>query len=85
MSFLASAVGAALIRDAGALDEEEAVGPWGSRARVHQATGMVVAQLHISPDDALALLRAHAFAHDSTLAAIAATVVQERRLDFPIT
>jgi hypothetical protein len=85
LTFLASAIGAALIRDAGAQDEEDATGPWASRAEVHQATGMVVAQLHISPEDALALLRAHAYAHDSTLAAIASSVVKQRRLDFPST
>lgn len=85
LSFLANAVGAALIRDPRAVAEGEAAGPWASRAEVHQATGMVVAQLHISPDDALALLRAHAYAHDSTLVAIAASVVKRRRLDFPVT
>jgi hypothetical protein len=85
LTFLANAVGAALIRDASAVDEDELAGPWSSRAQVHQATGMVVAQLRISPEDALALLRAHAYGQDTTLADIAAGVVQHRRLDFPIT
>jgi len=85
LGFLANAVGAALIRDASATDESEGAGPWASRAQVHQATGMVVAQLRIGPEDALALLRAHAYAQESTLAEIAASVVQHRRLDFPIT
>ena len=35
----------------------ETSGPWASRAQVHQATGMVIAQLQIPSDDALALLR----------------------------
>ena len=50
-------------------------------ARVHQATGIVVAQLAIAPDDALALLRAHAFAENATLDEIARVVV-DRQLNF---
>jgi hypothetical protein len=42
---------------------------------------MVIAQLRVGPDDALAILRAHAYAHDTTLAEIAEQVV-DRRLDF---
>ena len=83
LGFLASAVGAALIRDASAVEESEGAGPWASRAQVHQAAGMVIAQLHVGPDDALAVLRAHAYAQESTLAEIAASVVQHRRLDCP--
>lgn len=83
LQFLANALGAALLRDATALEEEHAAGPWASRAQIHQATGMVVAQLHVSPEDALALLRAHAYAHQASLSHIAASVV-ERRLTFPI-
>jgi hypothetical protein len=78
--FLADALGAALLQD---LDSEAEVGPgpWASRARVHQATGMVIAQLGVGADDALALLRAHAYAHDTSVDTIAAQVV-DRRLDF---
>jgi ANTAR domain-containing protein/GAF domain-containing protein len=83
VEFLAAALGAALLRDPGS-QTELSPGPWASRARVHQATGVLVAQLRISPDDALALLRAHAYAHDATLDDIAAEVVT-RRLDFDIT
>lgn len=83
LSFLADTVGAALIRDASARQGTEGAGPWGARAQVHQAAGMVVAQLHVSPDDALALLRAHAYAEESTLPEVAASVVQQRRLDYP--
>jgi hypothetical protein len=79
--FLADAIGAALLRDpsidAGLTDS----GAWSSRAAIHQATGMVIAQLRLDPDDALAILRAHAYAHDTTLAEIADLVVT-RRLDF---
>ncbi len=78
--FLADALGAALIRDPDS-QTELSPGPWGARAQIHQATGMVVAQLKFSLDDALALLRAHAFALDTTLEAVAAEVVS-RRLDF---
>ena len=48
---------------------------------MHQAVGMTVAQLTIGPADALAILRAHAFAEGTSLDSIATDVV-ERRLDF---
>ena len=44
---------------------------------------MVVAQLRISTEDALALMRAHAFAHETTLDNIAHAVLR-RELDFTI-
>jgi hypothetical protein len=52
-----------------------------SRREVHQATGMVLAQLDISAEEAALLLRAHAFASGRTVAEIANDVI-ERRLDF---
>ena len=52
-------------------------------ARVYQATGMVSAQRGVGLEAALALLRAHAFAHDQALGEVAAAVVDRRlRLDF---
>jgi hypothetical protein len=78
--FIADVLGAALLRDPGSRAGLTA-GPWGTRARVHQATGFVIAQMGLGAEDALALLRAHAFARDTTLDVIAAEVV-ERRLDF---
>lgn len=81
---LANAVGVALSitdEDASTSPFED---PWSSRDGVHQATGMVAAQLHISPSDALAVLRAHAYAHDTTLAVISDEVIG-RRLDFSTT
>ena len=45
------------------------------RAEVHQATGMVSAQLEIKPADALALIRAHAYAHDRPIGDVAADIV----------
>jgi hypothetical protein len=78
--FLANAVGAALVQDP-PTETDLRAGPWSTRSEIHQATGMVVAQLRISPDDALALLRAHAFSHETTLAAVAEQVTS-RRLHF---
>jgi GAF domain-containing protein len=52
-----------------------------TRREVHQATGMILAQLNISADDALLLLRAHAFASGRSVREIADDVVG-RRLDF---
>ncbi|MFI5608389.1 ANTAR domain-containing protein [Amycolatopsis sp. NPDC051903] len=45
---------------------------------VHQATGMVAAQLDVSLDDAFAALRARAFAEQRPLSEIAAEVVAKR-------
>jgi hypothetical protein len=78
--FLANAIGAALVKDP-PVESDLRSGPWSARSQVHQATGMVVAQLRIGPEDALALLRAHAFTHDTTLAAVAEQITS-RRLQF---
>jgi hypothetical protein len=51
------------------------------RAEVHQATGMVMGQLDLNAADALARLRAHAFAHQRLLVDVAREVVA-RRLAF---
>jgi ANTAR domain/GAF domain len=83
LQFLAGALGVALLRDPGSRTDA-GIGPWSSRAQVHQATGMVVAQLGIGPDDALALLRAHAYAHTTSLEVIAGQVLS-RHLDFTTT
>jgi GAF domain-containing protein len=52
-----------------------------SRREVHQATGMVIAQLDVTADDATLLLRAHAFSTGRSVREIANDVV-ERRLNF---
>jgi hypothetical protein len=62
------------------------VGAWdqlGSLARVevYQATGMVMTQLSLGPVDALARIRAHAFAEGLTANQVAWAIV-ERRLSF---
>jgi hypothetical protein len=77
--FLADAVGVALLRDPESVLDE--TGPWASRSTIHQATGMVMAQLHVPADDALALLKARAFAGGESLAATSAAVVR-RDVDF---
>lgn len=77
--FLADAIGVAVL---GGLDSEDSADElWVTRDRVSQATGMVVAQLRIAPADALALLRAHGFAHNTTLAEVSRSIVG-RELDF---
>ena len=78
--FLADAVGAALLEDENAHGVTR-FSRWTDQARVNQAAGMVVAQLGVAPGDALAILRAHAFALSTTLGAIAIEVI-ERRLGF---
>ena len=78
--FLADAAGAALLGDPGTADID-AQPSWAQRAQVHQATGLVVAQLGIAPLDALAVLRAHAFGRASTLESVVADVL-DRTLSF---
>ncbi|MFI5707095.1 GAF and ANTAR domain-containing protein [Kribbella sp. NPDC051620] len=79
--FVANAVGAALLGDPTAAEGFGTDSPWASRAQVHQACGMVAAQLRLPPDDGLAILRAHAYAYNLTLAETARQVV-DRELDF---
>ncbi len=78
-AFLADAVCAAVLEDpeAGA----NGSGAWSNQAEVHQATGMVVAQLSMPVDDALVILRAHAFATGTDLVGVARAVIR-RELDF---
>lgn len=49
-----------------------------SRREVHQATGMIIAQMRVTADDAFALLRAHAFAAGRPVRDVAADVVARR-------
>jgi hypothetical protein len=51
------------------------------RAEVHQATGMVIAQLGVTAETALARLRAHAFVHDLSITDVARAVI-DRTLRF---
>jgi GAF domain-containing protein len=52
-----------------------------SRRLIHQATGMVLAQLDISAEDARLLIHGHAFARNISMREIAEEIL-ERRLDF---
>jgi transcriptional regulator with GAF, ATPase, and Fis domain len=79
LTFLADAIGAAIVGELPAHDDVSQL--WSERDRVSQATGMVIAQLRISSTDALALLRAHAFAQNTSVVEVSRSVV-ERRLDF---
>jgi hypothetical protein len=83
---LVNAVGVALIREPEFLTDERfaQANSWSNQARISQATGMVMAQLRLAPDDALAVLRAHAYALGSSLSDISGQVVT-RRLDFRTT
>lgn len=72
---LAKGTGAALMRDPDATSSDLGRGWWNSRVPIHQATGMVVAQLGIAPNDALAVLRARAYAGGTTLADVASRVI----------
>jgi hypothetical protein len=57
------------------LDQAQAqLGP-SDRLEVHQATGMVMAQLNVGPEEALVRLRAHAFVHGLTAAETARRIV----------
>lgn len=63
----------------GALGDEESPDRWSDAEQVvYQAVGMVVARHRLTPYEALARLRAHAFAHDTTLDEVALTVVERR-------
>ena len=61
-------------------DDGIADGPF-SRREMHQASGMVAAQLAVGVDDALLVLRGHAFSSGRSVSEIAADVVA-RRLTF---
>ena len=59
------------------VDEGMAGGPH-SRREVHQATGMIAAQLSIGVDDALLVLRGRAFSSGRTVSSVAADVLARR-------
>jgi hypothetical protein len=76
---LASAVGRRVLRRAlrSIAEEDEALldrSP-SSRRVVHQATGVVLAQLDISPEDAYLLLQGHAFARRTTMRRVAEEIL----------
>ncbi|WP_229054683.1 GAF and ANTAR domain-containing protein [Aeromicrobium sp. Leaf350] len=78
-SFLGTALTAALLQDAElGLDPLAHPSSWPAQAEIHQATGMVVAQVGVLPEDAMSLLRGHAFAQDTTLADVAGQVIAQQ-------
>jgi hypothetical protein len=83
IQFLANAVGAALLADAAEHpDAPVQMGEgWSSRSKVHQATGMVMAQVRVTSEDALVLLRGHAYALGTDINDVAARVI-DRSIDF---
>ena len=83
VTFLANALGVALLSDASELTDAPLGmnGGWSSRSLVHQATGMVMAQVRVTPEDALAILRGHAYAMATDLNDVAERVV-DRRINF---
>lgn len=72
---MADSAGAMLLTDPQAFLESPEGGGWSSRAVVHQATGMLIAQLGISADSALAILRGYAFDHHTELRRVASAVI----------
>lgn len=80
---LVQGVGGALFAEGGE-QQASAEGlrePWTSRVVVYQATGMVMAQLGVSADDALSLLRSRAYASEADVATVSRQVV-DRELTF---
>ena len=61
--------------------EDELTDDWRLRSVVHQATGMVMSQLRVRPEDAMVILRAHAYSDGASLIDVAWKVV-DRELAF---
>ncbi|MET1038985.1 MAG: GAF and ANTAR domain-containing protein [Aeromicrobium sp.] len=80
--FLGVAIGLALVQDPQLGEGHDFLADsWPVRAKIHQATGMVISQVGVRPEDALALLRGQAFANGTTLGAIAEQII-DRRINF---
>ena len=82
-STLADLAAVTVLRNALAhVDDRMGEGPH-SRQIVHQATGMVTAQLRIPPVDALLVIRAHAFTTGRSVRDVAADIAA-RLIDFTV-
>jgi hypothetical protein len=80
--FLGAALAPALVQDPElGLDRYATSAGWSAQAKLHQATGMVVAQIGVTAGDALALLKGQAFARNIGLLDVAEQIVQ-RQVDF---
>jgi len=80
---LAAIIGRHVLREALGSDDRSqflAANPR-SRRTIHQATGIVLAQLGMPPEDALLMLQGHAFATSRSMMDVATDIV-ERRLAF---
>ena len=80
--FLGATVGTAILQDprVGRPDQVSSEA-WATRSQIHQATGMIVAQVGVRTEDAMALLRGQAFARNTTLIDVAHDIVA-RRINF---
>ncbi|WNV84778.1 GAF and ANTAR domain-containing protein [Umezawaea sp. Da 62-37] len=81
LAFARMALGLVLAEQAGLRDADDAL-PL-HNPQLHQATGMVSAQLRVGVDEAFVRLRGHAFATGRPLAELAADVVARRVLFAP--
>jgi len=80
--FLGATVGTALLLDPRVgRPDQDASEAWATRSQIHQATGMIVAQVGVRTEDAMALLRAQAFARNTSLLQVARDIVG-RRINF---
>jgi hypothetical protein len=80
--FLGATVGTALLQDPRVDRPDDVVTEaWASRSQIHQATGMIVAQVGVRTEDAMALLRGQAFARNTSLLEVAQDIL-ERRINF---
>ncbi|KRC65490.1 hypothetical protein ASE12_12440 [Aeromicrobium sp. Root236] len=80
--FLGATVGTALLQDPRLGGSDQVANEaWATRSTIHQATGMIVAQVGVRTEDAMALLRAQAFARNTSLADVAQDIV-DRRINF---
>jgi hypothetical protein len=73
LAFLADVLGAAIVGGIPEGDGDHVL--WSERDKISQATGMIVAQLGLGRVDALAVLRAHAFAREASIAEISRSVI----------
>lgn len=80
--FLSATVGTAILQDprVGRPDQVSKE-TWASRSQIHQATGMIVAQVGVRSEDAMALLRGQAFARNTSLVEVARDIIG-RRINF---
>jgi hypothetical protein len=78
-TLLGVALGTALVQDptVGSRDDDMVAG-WAERSQVHQATGMIIFQTGVRPEDALALLRGQAFANNVSMLDVAQSIIDRR-------